>query len=112
MPLRTEKLYIVVEEDFEVVADHLVEALPCQLGDVVLGLDPAEVGADDRPAPHDVERRNADGRRAAVHAQDHRLPPALDDTQRRRLSVAWPLAFYIDAAQDSDTDGCVPSGSF
>jgi len=76
-----------------VAGGDLVEALVCQHGDVVLGLDPAEVGADDGPAPHDVERRYADGRRAAVHAEDHRLPPALDDTGRNE-EVSRSLASH------------------
>ena len=57
--------------------DRLVQVLLRQHGDVVLGLDPAEEPAGDRPPSLDVRRRYAEGRRSGVGAQDDRLPPAL-----------------------------------
>jgi len=70
------------------VDDHLVQVLVRQHGDVVLGLDPAEERAGDRPPPLDVRRRYADGRRAGVRAQDDRLPPALHRTVIGVISIA------------------------
>lgn len=71
---------------------NLVEILLGQQWDVGLGLEPAEERPDHRPPPEDLVRRDADRRRgAAGHAQDDRLPPALQrnrEEERRSISFA------------------------
>ena len=88
-----------------VAGGDLVEALVCQHGDVVLGLDPAEVGADDGPAPHESNDGMLMGAALPSTPRTTVFPQPWTIPAETRRSVGH-LHRIDSAAQDSDTNGC------